>query len=193
MLRKLYDWTIALAERPIAPWALGAIAFSESSFFILPPDVLLAPMTLSRPDRAWLYALICTLGSVAGGILGYGIGHLLFDSFGMWILDLYGLSGKIGDVKAGYDKYGAWLIIAKGFTPIPFKLVTIVSGALDYNFSLFVVLSVVTRGARFFLLAGLLNRFGNPIRRFIENRLNYVVFGVMALTIIGIVAAAKLA
>ncbi len=193
MLRRLYDWTIALAEKPIAPWALCAIAFSESSFFIVPPDVLLAPMTLSRPDRAWRYALICTFGSVAGGILGYAIGHLLFESFGMWILDLYGLSGKIGDVKAGYDKYGAWLIIAKGFTPIPFKLVTIVSGALDYNFPLFVALSIITRGARFFLLAGLLNRFGDPIRRFIEKRLSYVVFGITALTIIGIIAAAKLA
>ena len=193
MLRKIYDWIIALAEKPIAPWALGIIAFTESSFFIVPPDVLLAPMTLSRPDRAWRYALICTIGSVAGGVLGYVIGHLLFESFGMWILDLYGLAGRIGDVKAGYDKYGAWLIIAKGFTPIPFKLVTIVSGALDYNFPLFVVLSIITRGARFYLLAGLLNRFGDPIRRVIENRLSYVVFGITALTIIGLIAAAHLA
>jgi membrane protein YqaA with SNARE-associated domain len=193
MLRKLYDWIVALSARPSAPWALAAVAFAESSFFIIPPDVMLAPMALARPERAFRYALICTLGSVAGGVLGYAIGHLLFDSVGMWILDLYGYGAKVDAVKEAYAKWGAMLILLKGLTPIPFKLVTIVSGALDYNFPLFVVLSFITRGARFFLLAGLLNRFGGPMRSFIENRLGLVVSGMVALFVLGLIVAAKLA
>ncbi len=193
MLRKLYDWIVALSARPSAPWALAAVAFAESSFFIIPPDVMLAPMALARPERAFRYALICTLGSVAGGVLGYAIGHLLFDSVGMWILDLYGYGAKVDAVKEAYTKWGAMLILLKGLTPIPFKLVTIVSGALDYNFPLFVVLSFITRGARFFLLAGLLNRFGGPMRSFIENRLGLVVSGMVALFVLGLIVAAKLA
>jgi len=193
MLRRLYDWIVALSARPSAPWALAAVAFAESSFFIIPPDVMLAPMALARPERAFRYAFICTLGSVAGGILGYAIGHLLFDSVGMWILDLYGYGAKVEVVKEAYAKWGAMLILLKGLTPIPFKLVTIVSGALDYNFPLFVILSFITRGARFFLLAGLLNRFGGPMRNFIENRLGLVVSGMVALFVLGLIVAAKLA
>jgi len=193
MLRKLYDWIVALSARPSAPWALAAVAFAESSFFIVPPDVMLAPMALARPERAFRYALICTLGSVAGGILGYAIGHLLFDSVGMWILNLYGYGAKVEIVKEAYAKWGAMLILLKGLTPIPFKLVTIVSGALDYNFPLFVILSFITRGARFFLLAGLLNRFGGPMRTFIENRLGLVVSGMVALFVLGLFVAVKLA
>jgi membrane protein YqaA with SNARE-associated domain len=193
MLRKMYNWIVALSARPSAPWALAAVAFAESSFFIIPPDVMLAPMALARPERAFRYAFICTLGSVAGGILGYAIGHLLFDSVGMWILDLYGYGSKVEIVKEAYAKWGAMLILLKGLTPIPFKLVTIVSGALDYNFPLFVILSFITRGARFFLLAGLLNRFGGPMRTFIENRLGLVVSGMVALFVLGLIVAAKLA
>ena len=193
MLRKLYDWSVALSARPSAPWAIAAVAFAESSFFIVPPDVMLAPMALARPERAFRYAFICTLGSVAGGMLGYAIGHLLFDSVGMWILNLYGYGEKVELVKEAYAKWGAMLILLKGLTPIPFKLVTIVSGALDYNFPLFVILSFITRGARFFLLAGLLNRFGGPMRTFIENRLGLVVSGMVALFVLGLIVAAKLA
>jgi membrane protein YqaA with SNARE-associated domain len=184
---------VALADRPGAPWALGLVAFSESSVFIVPPDVLLAPMALARPDLAWRYAFICTLGSVLGGIVGYLIGHLLFDTAGLWILSLYGYADKVSLVKDAYAQYGAALILLKGLTPIPFKLVCIVSGALDYNFPLFVVLSVITRGARFYILAGLLNKFGDPLRHFIERRLGLVLFVITALTLLGIIAAAKLA
>ncbi len=193
MLRRLYDWVVALADRPGAPWALGLVAFTESSVFIVPPDVLLAPMALARPERAWRYAFICTMGSVLGGIVGYLIGHLLFDTVGLWILSLYGYADKVTTVKEAYAQYGAALILLKGLTPIPYKLVCIVSGALDYNFPLFVVLSLITRGARFYILAGLLNRFGGPMRGFIERRLGLVLFVVTALTILGIIAAAKLA
>lgn len=193
MLRRLYDWVVALADRPSAPWALGLVAFSESSVFIVPPDVLLAPMALARPDLAWRYAFICTVGSVTGGIVGYLIGHLLFDTAGMWILTLYGYADKVETVKAAYAQYGAALILLKGLTPIPYKLVCIVSGALDYNFPLFVLLSIITRGARFYILAGLLNKFGDPLRHFIERRLGLVLSVVTALTLLGIIAAAKLA
>lgn len=193
MLRRLYDWVVALADRPSAPWALGLVAFSESSVFIVPPDVLLAPMALARPDLAWRYAFICTIGSVAGGIVGYLIGHLLFDTAGMWILTLYGYADKVETVKAAYAQYGAALILLKGLTPIPYKLVCIVSGALDYNFPLFVLLSIITRGARFYILAGLLNKFGDPLRLFIERRLGLVLSVVTALTLLGIIIAAKLA
>jgi len=193
MLRKLYDWIVALSARPSAPWALAAVAFTESSFFIVPPDVMLAPMALARPERAWYYAFVCTIGSVTGGMFGYAIGHLLFDSVGMWILNLYNLGGKVETIKEAYAQWGGLLILLKGLTPIPFKLVTIVSGALDYNFPMFVLLSAITRGARFFLLAGLLNKFGEPMRHFIENRLGLVVAGMVAIFIIGIVVAARLA
>lgn len=193
MIRRLYDWVVSLADRPSASWALGLIAFAESSVFIVPPDVLLAPMALSQPQRAWRYAFICTAGSVAGGILGYAIGHLLFDSVGMWILNLYGYADKIDLVKDAYARYGAALILLKGLTPIPFKLVCIVSGALEYNFPLFVFLSIVTRGARFYILAALLHRFGDSWRHFIEHHLGLVLTIITLLTLIGIVAAAKLA
>ena len=192
MLKPIYDWMIGLSKRRSAPWVLAAVSFAESSFFPIPPDIMLMPMSLANPRLAWRYAFICTISSVLGGILGYAIGHLLFESFGMWILNLYGLSAKIGDVKAAYDKYGALLIIAKGFTPIPFKLVTIVSGALDYNFPLFVALSILTRGARFFVLAVLFNRFGEPMQRFVEKRLGLVALILLGIVILGFYVTGKL-
>ena len=192
MLRPMYDWMIALSKRRSAPWVLAAVAFAESSFFPLPPDIMLMPMSLANPRLALRYALICTVASVLGGIVGYAIGHLLFETIGMRILDLYGLSAKIADVKAGYDKYGAFLIIAKGFTPIPFKLVTIVSGALEYNFALFVILSILTRGARFFVLAVLFNRFGEPMQRFVEKRLGFVTLVLLGIIVLGFYLTGKL-
>ena len=193
MIRRLYDWVVSLADRPSAAWALGLVAFAESSVFIVPPDLLLAPMALAHPQKAWRYALICTFGSVTGGILGYAIGHLLFESAGLWILTLYGYADKIDVVKDAYARYGAALILLKGLTPIPFKLVCIVSGALDYNFPLFVFLSIITRGGRFYILAALLHRFGDRWRHFIENHIGLVLTLITLLTLIGIFAAVKLA
>jgi membrane protein YqaA with SNARE-associated domain len=192
MLRPLYNWTVSLAEKKHATWALGAVAFAESSFFPLPPDLMLAPMSLARPEKSWHYAAICTVASVLGGILGYAIGHLLFDTVGLWILNLYGYGDKIEGIKAAYAHWGALLILLKGVTPIPFKLVTIVSGALDYNFPLFVLLSLITRGARFYILAGLFHKFGNPIRTMLERHLGLFVGGFMAIIVIGFIIAAKL-
>jgi membrane protein YqaA with SNARE-associated domain len=147
------------------------VAFAESSFFPVPPDVMLIPMSLARPARAWLYATVCTAASVLGGILGYAIGALLYDSLGHWLINLYGLGDKVEAFRAGYAEYGAWIILLKGLTPIPYKLVTITSGFANFNIWLFVVLSVVARGGRFFFVAVLLNRYGEWIRVRIEKHL----------------------
>lgn len=189
MFKALYDWTIALAASKRAPQALAAISFAESSFFPVPPDVMLVPMTMARPERAWNYAAICTIGSVAGGMFGYAIGALLYDTLGAWLITLYGYGDKMDAFRALYQTHGHWIILIKGFTPIPFKLITIASGLAGYDFFWFVVLSLITRGARFFLVAGIMNRFGVPIRRFIENNLTMVgVVSVLAI-VLGFVAA----
>ena len=139
MLRRIYDWCIDAAHKPYAMWIMGAVAFAESSFFPVPPDVMLIPMSLARPQRAWLYALVCTAMSVLGGLLGYAIGALLYDSLGHWLIQFYGLGGKVESFRAGYAEYGAWIILLKGLTPIPYKLVTITSGFAGYNIWLFIV------------------------------------------------------
>src|SRR5579863_7482835 len=171
MLRRLYDWCIDAAGKPHASWILGAVSFAESSFFPCPPDVMLIPMALARPDRAWFFATVCTLTSVAGGLLGYFIGSALYDSVGLWLVQLYGYGDKMEAFRAAYAQYGAWIILLKGLTPIPYKLVTITSGFANFNIWLFVVLSVVARGGRFFFVAVLLNRYGEWIRVRIEKHL----------------------
>ena len=190
MFKSLYDRLIALAESPSAPYALAAVAFAESSVFPIPPDVLLAPMALARPQRAWAYALICTVASVLGGILGYAIGALLFDTLGQWLIHLYGYGDRVAALKETYAKWGALVILVKGLTPIPFKLVTIVSGLLGYNFPLFVALSIVTRGARFFLVAGALNLFGDTLRVALERHFAIFLHLSVAVVVLGFVLAA---
>ena len=190
MFKQLYDWTIGLANSRRAPQALAAVSFAESSFFPVPPDVMLVPMTMARPERAWQYAAICTLASVLGGIAGYLIGALLYDTLGAWLIRLYGYGDKMEAFRALYQQHGHWIILIKGFTPIPFKLITIASGLAGYDFLMFVLLSAITRGARFFLVAGVMNRFGGPIRRFIEGNLTLVGI-VTVVAIIGGFAAAK--
>ena len=184
MFKGLYDRIIALSQSPRAPYALAAIAFAESSVFPIPPDVILAPMSLAAPKKAWTYALIATIASVLGGIVGYGIGALLYDTLGQWLIHVYGYGDKMAALKETYAKWGALLILIKGLTPIPFKLVTIVSGLLGYNFPLFVLLCLITRGGRFFLLAGALNHFGDPLRLALER--HFAAFlAILALTIVG--------
>lgn len=178
MLRNLYDKVLALAASSRAPWWLAVISFAESSFFPIPPDVMLVPMALARPDRALRFALICTIASVAGGALGYFIGYALFDVLAKPVLALYGYGEKFAAFQAFYDKWGLWVILIKGLTPIPYKIVTIASGAAKFNFALFMAASVVTRGARFFLVAVLLHFFGEQVRRFIEKRLTLVTTGI---------------
>jgi membrane protein YqaA with SNARE-associated domain len=174
MLRRLYERTLALSASPYAPWWLAAISFAEASFFPIPPDVLLIPMVLARPRRAWFLATVCTVASVAGGALGYLIGYALFDQVARGVIEFYGYGARFAAFQAMYAQYGLWVIMVKGLTPIPYKIVTIATGAAAFSFPLFMAASVVTRGARFFLVAALLRVFGEPIRDFIDRRLTLV-------------------
>jgi len=189
MLRKLYDKVIALSESRQALPTLAAVSFAESSFFPIPPDVVLVPMALAQPHKARLYALVCTVASVLGGIVGYAIGALLYDTLGQWLISLYGYGEGVEAFRQAYAKWGAWIILIKGLTPIPFKIVTIASGFAGYNLFYFVVLSLITRGARFFLEAELLRYFGEPIREFVEKRLALVTTGFLAVLVGGFLIA----
>ena len=183
MFKRLYDWTLSLAARPSAPYALGAVSFAESSFFPIPPDIVLAPMVLAQPKKAYRYALICTITSVLGGLLGYAIGVYFFDTIGQWLIALYGGKDKIDGLLALYREYGALLILIKGVTPIPYKFVTIASGIAGYDLFWFVVLSIITRGARFFGVAALLTHFGGPIKTAMDKHGGLIV----AVTLVSIV------
>ncbi len=174
MLHRLYMRTLALAASPRAPWWLAVVSFCESSFFPIPPDALLIPMALARPDRAWRFAAVCTIASVVGGALGYLIGYAVFDQLARPLIAFYGYGEKFAAFQAMYAEYGLWIILIKGLTPIPYKIVTIASGAAHFDFLVFMLASIVTRGARFFLLAALLRAFGPTVREFIERRLTLV-------------------
>jgi membrane protein YqaA with SNARE-associated domain len=190
MLRRFYLSVLALSASPHSVWWLAFVSFAESSFFPIPPDLLLIPMVVARPYRAWRYAGICTLASVVGGMLGYAIGYALFDQFAEPLIRFYHYEQAFQQFKTMFAQYGLWVILIKGMTPIPYKIVTIASGAAQFNFAMFVVASVLTRGMRFFLLAGLLRSFGEPIRVFVERRLTLVT-SVVALSIIGGFVALK--
>jgi membrane protein YqaA with SNARE-associated domain len=174
MLHRLYMRTFALAASPRAGWWLFGIAFAEASFFPIPPDALLIPMALARPDRAWRLAAICLAGSVIGGALGYLIGYAVFDQLARPLIELYGYGDRFAAFQALYARWGLWVILVKGLTPIPYKIVTIASGAARFNFWMFMAASLVTRGARFFIVAALLRYYGTPVRDFIERRLTLV-------------------
>ena len=184
MLRNLYHRVLALAASPRAPLWLAVVAFAESSFFPIPPDALLIPMALAQPRRAWHFALICTVASVCGGALGYFIGYELFDQLAKPVLTLYGYGAKFAAFQAMYAEWGLWVILIKGMTPIPYKIVTIASGAARFNFWVFMAASVVTRGARFFIVATLLHFWGDAVKDFIERRLTLVTTA-LAVGIVG--------
>ena len=192
MLRKIYDWCIDAAHKPYALWVLGMVSFAESSFFPIPPDVVLVPMALAKPKKALWYAFVCTLASVAGGIVGYGIGYLLYDSIGKWLIQIYGYGDKAEALRVFYSQWGWLFILIKGMTPIPYKLVTIVSGLLEYNFALFVLLSIITRGARFFLIAGVLNFWGDSIKALLEKHFATFMVIILACVVGGFWLAAKM-
>jgi membrane protein YqaA with SNARE-associated domain len=192
MLRRLYDWCIAAAIKPYASWIMGIVSFVESSFFPVPPDAMLVPMALARPDKAYFFATICTLSSVAGGMLGYAIGYFLYESVGLWLMHLYGYGGKIEAFRQAYVEWGTWIILLKGLTPIPYKIVTIASGFTGYPFIPFVLLSIVARGMRFFLVAFLIHRYGPQARAIIEERLGFWVTISSVTLLVGIVAAVYL-
>ena len=192
MLRRIYDWCLEAAHKPYAAWIMGGISFAESSFFPIPPDTMLIPMSLARPEKAWSYAFLCSWTSVLGGIVGYLIGGLLYDSVGQWLIHLYGYGDKVQAFRDAYAQYGVWIILLKGLTPIPYKVVTLTAGFSGYNFLLFIVLSVITRGARFFFVAFLLNRYGPQAREMIEKRLGFWVAVSLAVIVVGFVIVTRL-
>ncbi len=188
MIRSTYDKIIALSAHRQAEPILAGVAFVESSFFPIPPDAMLIPMILARPERAWHIAAFCTIASVLGGILGYAIGFYAFETFGKAVIQFYGLGHDFDAFRDAYQHWGLWIILIKGMTPIPYKLVTIASGLAGYDFWTFVAASIVTRGARFFLVAALLRIYGEPIRHFIEKHLTWVTTGFLVILVGGFVA-----
>jgi membrane protein YqaA with SNARE-associated domain len=181
MLRRLYDWVLHWAATPYGTWALFILAFSESSFFPIPPDVLLIAMCVGRPKNSFKYALVCSAGSILGGMLGYLIGWQFMASVGSRIVDIYGLTDKVAYIETLYNTYDAWAVGIAGFTPIPYKVFTITAGMFRINFTVFILASLVSRSARFFLVGGLIYLFGPRIQRFIDRYFNLlaVVFTVL--------------
>ncbi len=181
VVRRIYDWVLHWAETPYGPMALFLLAFCESSFFPVPPDVLLVALGVSRPRKALYYAMLCSVGSVLGGLLGYYIGLQLFQHFGRPILEFYGAMEQFQHVQALYQQYDYWAISIAGFTPIPYKVFTIAAGVAEINLTVFVLASAISRSARFFLVGGLIRVFGPAIRSFIERYLNLlsIVFVVL--------------
>jgi membrane protein YqaA with SNARE-associated domain len=188
MIRALYDWTFSLAQSRHAIWALAFVAFVESSVFPIPPDILMIPMIIAAPRRAFWIAFVATAASVAGGAFGYLIGSVFFDSIGLPVLEFYGKTDSFASFQARYNEYGAWAVLIAGVTPFPYKVITILSGATGLSFPIFMIASVAARALRFFLIAALLWKFGAPIRDFIERRLGLMFALATAILIAGFVA-----
>ncbi|MEK0163577.1 YqaA family protein [Phaeobacter sp. JH18-32] len=190
MLRALYHRTMALADHPKALWWLAGVAFIESSVFPIPPDVLMIPMILARPSRAWLVALVALVASVAGGLLGYAIGAFFYDSIGQPVLAAMGKADAMVEFNSRFNDFGFWAVLIAGITPFPYKVITIMSGWTGMPIATFVVTSILARALRFFVVAGLLWQFGAPIRDFIERRLG-LVFTVFVVLLFGGFLAVK--
>jgi membrane protein YqaA with SNARE-associated domain len=188
MMRRIYDWMMRMAADKRAPWALALVSFIESSFFPIPPDVMLIPMVLSRREKAWWYATIATVASVFGGLLGYAIGYYFYDAVGLPILRFYGREHALDTFIEFVHTYGVPAVIIKGMTPIPFKVVTIAAGVAKMDLAAFIGASIVARSMRFYLVAALLYFFGDPIREFIERRLTLVTTMFVLLLVGGFVA-----
>jgi len=188
MIRGLYDWMMRLAGSRHAVPALAAVSFVESSFFPIPPDVMLVPMVLVRRDKAFTYAAVATIASVIGGLFGYAIGHYAFEAIGRPVLEFYGKTEAFERLRQLFAEYGVWILIIKGMTPIPYKILTIAAGVASMPLLPFVLASIVARAMRFFLVAGLLYFFGEPVREFIEKRLALVTTGFVVALVGGFVA-----
>lgn len=189
MIKRLYDWTLSLAGSRRALWALAGVAFLESSVFPIPPDILMIPMILAAPSRAWLIAFVALTASVAGGLLGYAIGFGLFETVGRPVLELYGGDAHFATFRERYAEWGAWAVLVAGITPFPYKVITILSGAAQLNLATFVVASIIARGVRFLVLAALLWMFGDAARRFVERRLGLAFCLFMVFLVGGFVVA----
>ena len=186
IIRKLYDWTLDKASQKSASWFLSIIAFAESSFFPIPPDIILIPMVLAKRTKAFFYALICTFSSVAGGIFGYLIGFVLFNTIGVHLINFYNLNEHVSEFKSYYIAYGAWVVIIAGFTPFPFKVITIASGLFQLNFIIFIICSFISRGARFYIVSSLLYFYGHSIKIYINKYFNFLTILFFILLIGGI-------
>ncbi|MGH7557623.1 MAG: YqaA family protein [Gemmatimonadota bacterium] len=185
--RRLYHWVLSWAEHPQATWALFVLAFAESSFFPIPPDVLLIALCLGKPVRSLWYAGVCTVGSVLGGLVGYWIGSAFFDSVGREILEFYGLMDKYAEVQTLYQKYDVWAVGIAALTPIPYKVFTVTAGVFKISLPGFVAASVAGRGLRFFAVALVLRRWGEPAREFLDRHLNVLTIAFVVLLIGGFV------
>jgi len=188
MIQRMYDWTLLMAEHPRALWALAFVAFIESSFFPIPPDLLLIPLVLAAPTRAFWIAFIAVVASVAGGVFGYLIGAFAFEAIGKPILDSLGKTGSITEFNTNFNAYGLWAVLIAGVTPFPFKVITIMSGWTSMPFGVFLVSAVIARSLRFFAVAALLYFFGSSIRNFIERRLGLVFTLFVVILIVGLLA-----
>ena len=172
LLKSLYNWTLNKAEHKYSTWILSIVAFAESSFFLIPPDILLIPMIIAKRVKAWTYAFICTFSSVLGGVAGYAIGYFFYSSIGVLIINAYNLSGSFNTFENYYNEYGILIVLGAGFTPFPFKFITIASGVFNLNIFLFIITAIIARGLRFYLLAGLLFVFGEKIKVLIDKYFN---------------------
>lgn len=184
MIRSLYNWVIGLADHPRAMWALAIVAFIESSIFPIPPDVLIIPMIIAAPRRAWLIATVATVSSVLGGIMGYGIGYFAFEQIGQPILTAFGKADAMAEFNQRFNDLGFWAVLTAGVTPFPYKVITIMSGWTAMPLHVFVLTSIVARASRFFIVAALLRYFGEPIRDFIEKRLG-LMFTIAVILLLG--------
>lgn len=191
MLNRLYHWTMGFAAHPHALLILALISFAESSFFPLPPDILLIPMVLAAREQAWKIAFVCTAASVVGGLAGYGIGYGFFETLGKAVLEFYNAVEKFESVKELYNEHGVLIVFSAGFSPIPYKLFTIASGLTQMEIMPFTLASLIGRGLRFFLIAALLWKFGSPIRLFIERHLGKLSLAFVVL-LVGSFALIKL-
>jgi membrane protein YqaA with SNARE-associated domain len=184
MIRALYDWTLALASHPRAVWALAIVSFAESSVFPIPPDLMLIPMILAAPHRAFFLAAVCTAASVVGAVAGYGLGYFAFEGIGRPVLESLGKGDAVSAFAERYNEYGVWIVLVAGVTPFPYKVVTVLSGFSAMPLLPFILTSILARGLRFFIVAGLLWQFGPPIRDFIEKRLG-LMFTLFVIILIG--------
>lgn len=184
----LYDRVIKWSRHRHAPRYLALLSFTEASFFPIPPDVMLAPMVLASRERAWYLAGVTTIASILGGLLGYVIGWVLFDQIGQPIVELYHAEDKFEMIKDWFDRYGVWVVFVAGFSPIPYKLFTVTSGLMAMSLAPFILASAVGRGARFFLVAGLIHWGGEPFAAFIEKRINVIGWSVVAAVIVLLLA-----
>lgn len=191
MLRKTYDWLMKLAAHRHARWYLAFVSFIESSVFPIPPDAMLIPMALAKPQKAWVYATICTIASVLGGLLGYAIGYWMFETLGQVIIDLYNLGDKFISFQDKFNEWGLPIVFFAGLTPFPYKVITLMSGVTEMALPVFIAASVVSRGLRFFLIAGLLYWLGEPMRTFIEKYLGWLTLAA-GIALVGGFAAVKL-